>query len=149
MLSTVHSAKGLEWQAVIILDLVEERFPSKHALMDQQGMEEERRLFYVACTRAREYLGLCVPDSLYNRYQRYHEAALPSPFVQELAPEGFEEFREDMSGALRVHRPVNTLRSAEVSSEAAQTGKTAGSFGHCRHKIFGRGKVVQFIPPNR
>ncbi len=149
VLSTVHSAKGLEWEAVIVLDLVEERFPSKHALMDQPGMEEERRLFYVACTRAREYLGLSMPDSLYNRYQRYHEAALPSPFVQELSPEGFDEFREDMSGALKAQGSVKREKAATDRAESDSGRKKNGNFGHCRHKIFGRGKVVQFIPPNR
>ncbi len=150
VLSTVHSAKGLEWQAVIILDLVEERFPSKHALMDQPGMEEERRLFYVACTRAKKYLGLSMPDSLYNRYQRYHEAALPSPFVQELSPAGYDEFREDTSGALKAHNASRKRENAAKNKPHSDAGgNAAGNFGHCRHKIFGRGKVVQFIAPDR
>ena len=149
VLSTVHSAKGLEWQAVIILDLVEERFPSKYALMDQPGMEEERRLFYVACTRAKEYLGLSMPDSLYNRYQRYHEGALPSPFVQELSPAGYDEFREDRSGALKAHSSVKRKVSSRDRTQSDSSAKVSGNFGHCRHKIFGRGKVVQFIAPNR
>ncbi|MCL1889932.1 MAG: ATP-dependent helicase, partial [Desulfovibrionaceae bacterium] len=60
-LSTIHSAKGLEWEAVLVLDLVEERFPSRQALLREEDFEEERRLMYVACTRAKSYLGLFVP----------------------------------------------------------------------------------------
>ena len=45
-LSTVHSAKGLEWEAVLVIDLVEDRFPSRHALGDSEAFEEERRLLY-------------------------------------------------------------------------------------------------------
>lgn len=67
VLSTVHSAKGLEWAAVLILDLVEDRFPSRHALARADDYEEERRLMYVACTRARDSLDLFVPMSLYSR----------------------------------------------------------------------------------
>ncbi|MCF8106817.1 MAG: ATP-dependent helicase [Desulfohalobiaceae bacterium] len=149
VLSTVHSAKGLEWQAVIIIDLVEERFPSKHALMDKFGMEEERRLFYVACTRAKEYLGLSMPDSLYNRYQRFHESALASPFVLELSPDGFDEFREDMSGTMLVHRPIKDKKGPSQAKKGGDRQASPDKLGHCRHKIFGRGKVVQFFPPNR
>ncbi|HCF05833.1 MAG TPA: DNA helicase UvrD, partial [Desulfomicrobiaceae bacterium] len=63
-LSTVHSAKGLEWDAVIIIDLVEDRFPSRHALLDADALEEERRLLYVACTRARRRLALFSPEAV-------------------------------------------------------------------------------------
>ena len=56
-LSTVHSAKGLEWSAVIIIDLAEERFPSKRSAMNPDDLEEERRLLYVACTRAKDEIG--------------------------------------------------------------------------------------------
>ena len=68
VLSTVHSAKGLEWSAVVIIDLVQDRFPSRHALQRAEDLEEERRLLYVACTRAREQLCLFVPAVLYNQY---------------------------------------------------------------------------------
>ncbi|MDO5536111.1 MAG: ATP-dependent helicase [Desulfovibrionaceae bacterium] len=57
-LSTIHSAKGLEWDTVIVLDLVQGRFPSRHAEFRRDAMEEERRLMYVACTRARNVLEL-------------------------------------------------------------------------------------------
>lgn len=60
-LSTVHQAKGLEWRAVFVLWLAEGHFPSALALRDPEGEEEERRLFHVAATRARDHLTLCFP----------------------------------------------------------------------------------------
>lgn len=93
-LSTVHSAKGLEWNAVLIIDLVEDRFPSRHALARPEDFEEERRLMYVACTRARQSLDLYVPAALYSRAERGNQHASPSPFVRELAPGLVEEWVE-------------------------------------------------------
>jgi DNA helicase II / ATP-dependent DNA helicase PcrA len=63
-LSTVHSAKGLEWKVVFIIWLTEGRFPSTHAASDPMEMEEERRLLYVAVTRAKENLFLTYPLNL-------------------------------------------------------------------------------------
>ena len=51
-MSTVHSAKGLEWANVFILWATDGRLPPQMALMDPESLEEERRLMYVACTRA-------------------------------------------------------------------------------------------------
>ena len=69
-LSTVHSAKGLEWNAVLIIDLVEDRFPSRHALARPEDFEEERRLMYVACTRARQELDLYSPATIYSKAEQ-------------------------------------------------------------------------------
>ncbi len=60
-LSTVHSAKGLEWPIVIIIWAVEGRFPLLRAINDIEALEEERRLMYVATTRAKEHLIICYP----------------------------------------------------------------------------------------
>ena len=61
VLSTVHSAKGLEWRAVFVIWLTEGRFPSAHARESREELEEERRLLYVAITRAKEKLFLTYP----------------------------------------------------------------------------------------
>ncbi len=61
-LSTVHQAKGLEWRAVFVIYLAEGHFPLASAV-DDDGMDEERRLFYVAVTRAMDRLYLCFPAS--------------------------------------------------------------------------------------
>lgn len=100
ILSTVHSAKGLEWKHVFILDLVEDRFPSRHALVRPEDYEEERRLLYVACTRAKDSLRLFVPQNVFQRGQGYEERATPSPFIREIPPYLYEEVFEQYGGVL-------------------------------------------------
>jgi DNA helicase-2/ATP-dependent DNA helicase PcrA len=81
-LSTVHQAKGIEWRAVFVIWLAEGRFPSFR--MDDE--EEERRLFYVAVTRARDRLSLVRPEIARDRY-RVDTILDPSRFLSELPPE--------------------------------------------------------------
>jgi DNA helicase-2/ATP-dependent DNA helicase PcrA len=61
VLSTVHSAKGMEWDTVFVLNVVDGSFPSEFATGRAELIDEERRLLYVAMTRARNELQLCVP----------------------------------------------------------------------------------------
>jgi DNA helicase-2/ATP-dependent DNA helicase PcrA len=67
VLSTVHSAKGLEWQAVHVLALYDGNFPACMAAGSSETIDEERRLLYVAMTRARRDLHLYVPVRYYHR----------------------------------------------------------------------------------
>ena len=66
-LSTIHSAKGLEWRAVFVIGLVDGRFPSYQNLRNAEEVEEERRLLYVAVTRAKEHLYLSYPIDIFDR----------------------------------------------------------------------------------
>jgi DNA helicase-2/ATP-dependent DNA helicase PcrA len=66
-LSTIHSAKGLEWETVFIIYALEGRFPSMRAAGSDDEMEEERRLMYVACTRAKDHLIITYPMNIYDR----------------------------------------------------------------------------------
>ena len=66
VLSTIHSAKGLEWPVVHLLQLVDGAVPSDMALSSRAGLEEERRLFYVAVTRARDQLYLYAPLRMHH-----------------------------------------------------------------------------------
>ena len=66
--STVHSAKGLEWRVVFVLQLGDGSFPSGYALDDGEAMEEERRLLYVAVTRAKRELFLVEPRFIQRRF---------------------------------------------------------------------------------
>jgi DNA helicase-2/ATP-dependent DNA helicase PcrA len=66
VLSTIHSAKGLEWPVVHLLQLVDGAVPSDMALSSRAGLEEERRLFYVAVTRARDELYLYAPLRMHH-----------------------------------------------------------------------------------
>lgn len=61
ILSTIHQAKGLEWEAVFIIHLTDSNFPNRRAMLEEGGLEEERRLFYVATTRAKRALCLSYP----------------------------------------------------------------------------------------
>jgi DNA helicase-2/ATP-dependent DNA helicase PcrA len=67
ILSTVHSAKGLEWDAVHVIGASDGNFPSDMALSSPEGLEEERRLFYVALTRTCRSLSIYVPLRYYHR----------------------------------------------------------------------------------
>jgi DNA helicase II / ATP-dependent DNA helicase PcrA len=66
-LSTVHSAKGLEWDAVHVISASDGNFPSDMALTNPEGLQEERRLFYVALTRARRNLTIYIPTRYYHQ----------------------------------------------------------------------------------
>ncbi len=66
-LSTIHSAKGLEWHTVFIIWALDGRFPSPHSLYKEEALEEELRLMYVAATRARENLIFIYPNQVYDR----------------------------------------------------------------------------------
>ncbi len=86
VLSSVHQAKGLEWRAVFVVWLADGRFPSAQALRDRDGEEEERRLFYVACTRAKDELALCYPLVAAPR-DRERVVLKASRFLEELPGE--------------------------------------------------------------
>ena len=66
-LSTIHSAKGLEWHTVFVIWLVDGKFPSAYSMHDDAELEEERRLLYVAVTRAKRNLYLSYPINMYDR----------------------------------------------------------------------------------
>src|SRR3989339_466070 len=80
VLSTVHQAKGLEWEAVFILNVSAGQFPNERSSGSSKELEEERRLFYVAITRARKYLYITYPlvSSSYSLLQG------PSIFLEEI-----------------------------------------------------------------
>ncbi|HEY2985819.1 MAG TPA: ATP-dependent helicase, partial [Jatrophihabitantaceae bacterium] len=83
-LSTVHSAKGLEWPSVHVIHVIDGAFPSDMALSTPTGLEEEQRLFYVAVTRARDRLTLYTPLRLpHHRHARddRHSYAPASRFL--------------------------------------------------------------------
>jgi DNA helicase-2/ATP-dependent DNA helicase PcrA len=67
VLSTVHSAKGLEWDAVHLISAYDGNFPADMSTANEEGVAEERRLFYVALTRSRRRLHVYVPSRYYHR----------------------------------------------------------------------------------
>ena len=85
-LSTIHSAKGKEWDAVFIIGMNQGHFPSQRSESD--SLDEERRLFYVAATRARRFLYLTTYREDYRSYGAVSEG--PSIFLRELPPEIYQ-----------------------------------------------------------
>jgi DNA helicase II / ATP-dependent DNA helicase PcrA len=96
-LSTVHSAKGLEWPAVHVIHAVDGSFPSDMALGADDGLAEEQRLFYVALTRARDHLTVYTPLRMpHHRHARDDRHSL-APQSRFLTP--------DAVAAMDVHEP--------------------------------------------
>jgi DNA helicase-2/ATP-dependent DNA helicase PcrA len=96
ILSTVHQAKGLEWGCVFLVWLCEGAFPSSQCLMREEDLEEERRLFYVACTRAKDYLFLCYPV-MAERMRGRSVLRKPSRFLQELSSTSYKRYNTGRS----------------------------------------------------
>ena len=93
-LSTIHSAKGKEWDAVFVIGLNEGTFPSRHA--EDRDLAEERRLFYVAVTRARRYLYL---STYWEDHRSWGQSAgAPSLFLRELPRECFTSTLVESTG---------------------------------------------------
>ena len=87
-LMSVHAAKGLEYRSIFVVGMEENLFPSYMSLSDPTQLDEERRLFYVAITRAEEYLTLTYANSRYQYGQmRFNDA---SRFLEEIPPENVD-----------------------------------------------------------
>lgn len=87
ILSTIHSAKGGEWDVVYLIHAADGVLPSDMSLSTDEGLEEERRLCYVALTRARDHLYVLHPERFYDHRFREddpHSLSQPSRFVQEV-----------------------------------------------------------------
>jgi len=82
-LSTIHSAKGLEWHSVFIIHAVEGFFPSSRSVENLETLEEERRLMYVASTRAKQNLFITYPMNIYDR-EAGKTLSKPSRFISEM-----------------------------------------------------------------
>ena len=155
-LMTVHSAKGLEFKVVFVVGMEENLFPSQMSMDSVRGLEEERRLFYVAITRAEEYLILTNAKSRF-RYGKT-EFGEPSRFLREIDPR-FLRVKGSTGGVSVGSSPVRTVptgldarrfvrvspvRSAEpqqvASSANAPVAVAVGT--RVRHERFGIGTVT-------
>ena len=97
VLSTIHSAKGLEWHTVFIIWALDGKFPSLYSMTADEDLEEERRLFYVAITRAKQNLYVSYPVNVYDRTSGM-VLSKPSRFIEEVRPDCLESwslFNED------------------------------------------------------
>jgi len=89
IISTIHRAKGLEWRVIFIPMLCEDSFPSSRVKGDPEGIEEERRVFYVAVTRTKDQLYLISPSLVQG--SRGYQIMRLSPFISELNPKVYKK----------------------------------------------------------
>ncbi len=120
-LMTIHAAKGLEFPVVFVVGLEENIFPLARAKFEPKEMEEERRLMYVAITRAKDILFLSLAKSRTQWWQtRYNKQ---SRFIEEI--------------------PSHLTKVYDISSSRVQKQQDLGVGTKIRHKIFGEGEIVE------
>jgi len=144
ILSTIHSAKGLEWDTVFVMGLAEGRFPHQNTMPGEQW-EEERRLLYVAATRARKNLYLTYPQELISPDRQVMRSVM-SPFLREINPNLYTRESAGPSssiGGFGVDIPKTTRPAPKRKKNDSQraTDFSIGTF--VQHPFFGRGKVKE------
>ena len=160
LMMTMHSAKGLEFPSVFLVGLEDGIFPSFRAKETEEDMEEERRLCYVAVTRAKQQLYLtCAERRMMYGQTRY---AKPSPFIQEIPDEFIDSniterqmraASERDESAQRTgpnaFRSSDTFRRSGAAAEpvaAKAAGPSLRAGDRVRHKAFGEGLVTDVRP---
>ena len=158
-LMTIHSAKGLEFDAVFLTGLEEGLFPHENAILDPNGLEEERRLMYVAITRARKRLYMSLSQSrMLHGQTRY---AVRSRFLDEI-PDDHLKWLTPKNGhfpaadSIQFNRGSSSFgtNSRQASTPAKGVSRNAGSSGvsvgsqvfrvgqGVRHGRFGEGTII-------
>jgi DNA helicase-2/ATP-dependent DNA helicase PcrA len=136
ILSTIHSAKGQEWRAVHVLNVVDGCMPADLASGSADEIDEERRLLYVAMTRARDELTLWVPQRFYVTQQRAlgdrHLYALRSRFVPDellplfdTAPLGGEPALTEAAAGAAAQAPAAAAAQASAACLTSESRATA------------------------
>jgi len=149
VLSTIHSAKGLEWEAVFVIGLADGRFPHSSAFPGEQW-EEERRLLYVAATRAKKHLYLTYPRELMSPDRRFKRVGM-SPFLAELKTAQYDVIKpssEDSLAGFTPRTPRAPLGDSVLKKRKKKMVLKDFSTG-CRveHPFFGTGTVQKTTPP--
>ena len=153
VLSTVHSAKGLEWDTVFIISLAEGKFPVSQALPGEQW-EEERRLLYVAATRAKRQLYMTYPREVMSVDRQFSRARL-SPFLAQISAGLYISSGRSLSRVKamtdnsnsysfsRGRRGGRSMSAASISQDSKKLRDTSTiAQGHAvQHPFFGRGTV--------
>ncbi|MFH1091472.1 MAG: UvrD-helicase domain-containing protein [Pseudomonadota bacterium] len=153
-LSTVHSAKGLEWQVVFIIWAVEGRFPPMYALENPMDLDEERRLMYVAATRAKDHLFIICPleaDESRGFGGRLFSRPKPSRFLTDVPEELVSaQGAWGSNGASRPAAPVEVESGRPPVPPAYNSIPAAGGGGlrpgeRVVHPVFGLGRVIKLL----
>ncbi len=124
VLSTMHSAKGLEWRVVYVLHAAEGKIPWQQSEWDPDKLEEERRLFYVALTRAADWLYVCHPQHAASAYRGWggdiYERAELTRFVSKTVKKSFQCQRAQSFETPQEHA------AAPAKKKAARKKKVSG-----------------------
>jgi DNA helicase-2/ATP-dependent DNA helicase PcrA len=118
ILSTIHSAKGCEWDVAFVLHAADGNIPSDMSTGSDEQIEEERRLFYVALTRAKDFLEVCFPLKYYQkRFSDRHSYAQLTRFLPESVVEAFERISLEAKPA--ADAPVLTHLAGDIRKKIA------------------------------
>jgi DNA helicase-2/ATP-dependent DNA helicase PcrA len=148
-LSTVHSAKGLEWQVVHIIWVMDGYFPSSKAYSNEESLEEERRLMYVATTRAKDRLVLYYPSRESRPVWSDHGGTYAgyrgglSSFIRALPHDVFDHGSTELFKRNRGMEP--TYREAALETEDVCHKASLRPGDRVNHPAFGRGVISKFI----
>ena len=137
---TVHSSKGLEFPVVFVTGLEDGLFPLSGALNERSLMEEERRLFYVALTRAQQMVYL-----LYATERRRTGSDSWSGLVSRFVREVPEQFLENISFSSAMTRKIVRTKTGNLRMKVKRTVTTFADFkvgDHVEHAIFGEGEIM-------
>jgi DNA helicase-2/ATP-dependent DNA helicase PcrA len=113
IISTIHRAKGLEWRVVFIPMLIQDQFPSSKVVGDADALEEERRTFYVAVTRARDQLYLISPATI-QTFKGY-QTTRTSQFISELNPKHYTQ--SEVKFRSKINKPSEKRESLFKSAK--------------------------------
>ena len=140
-LMTLHSAKGLEFDAVFIIGAEETLFPHSRSLVDQDEMEEERRLAYVGITRAKS--SLIITHAQTRRFYGSTQNNLISRFVSDI-PENLL-IHLNWEGGVNQKEPQNYIQDKPASNEYhKEKFENVQPGDMVEHPIFGRGSIIDF-----
>ena len=121
ILSTIHSAKGQEWRSVFVLNCVDGCIPSDLAVGSTPEIEEERRLLYVAMTRAKDHLHMIVPQRFYAHQQRgegdRHMYAVRTRFITDGIAHHFEQCAWPSSAGEAGSRAKTSIKAVDVAAQ--------------------------------
>jgi DNA helicase-2/ATP-dependent DNA helicase PcrA len=120
VLSTIHSAKGQEWDAVFVLNVTDGCIPSDMAVGNPEQIEEERRLLYVAMTRARQHLHLMQPLRFFRSHQHRHGDGYVLAMRSRFIPEGILNFFERRTPSRGEHDLASQRQSRTKINVAAR-----------------------------
>ena len=152
VMMTMHSAKGLEYPHVYIVGMEESIFPGLRAIGEAEEMEEERRLCYVALTRAKESLHLvCAKQRMLfgrtnsNRVSRFVDE-IPDENIKKNIPKGYgySQGRDHFGDGFETQLRRSSLRPAPQAAPAADVSYKAGD--SVKHRAFGSGVILKMTP---